>query len=314
MCDLTNPAFTDEEKAREFLEASRWPDGPVCPFCGQLDTVSKLGGKSMGPGWYWCSDCREKFTVRVGTLYERSHIPLHKWLFATHLIVSSKKGMSSLQLSRMLGITYKSAWFMAHRIREGMTPKARGPLGGEGKAVEADETYIGGKEKNKHVGKRNKSNIGGQGKQVVFALVDRDGHSHSFHVANVSGEMLRPLIVTHVDRKSNLMTDQGGQYYHVGKEFNRHETVNHGADEYVRGDAHTNTAESRFSLMKRAVYGTHHSISQAHLSRYLAEWDFKWNTRKVKDGERAAIALKGIEGKRLTYRISNAAANSYTTS
>jgi transposase-like protein len=309
MCDLTNPAFTDEDKAREFLEASRWPDGPVCPHCGQLDTVSKLGGKSMGPGWYWCSDCREKFTVRVGTLYERSHIPLHKWLFATHLIVSSKKGMSSLQLSRMLGITYKSAWFMAHRIREAMTPKVRSPLGGQGKLVEADETYIGGKEKNKHVGKRNKSNIGGQGKQVVFALVDRDGHSHSFHVANVSGEMLRPLIVTHVDRKSDLMTDQGGQYYHVGKEFNRHETVNHGADEYVRDDAHTNTAESRFSLMKRAVYGTHHSVSQAHLRRYLAEWDFKWNTRKVKDGERAAIALKGIEGKRLTYRRTNETAH-----
>jgi transposase-like protein len=305
MCDLTNPAFTDEDRAREFLEASRWPDGPFCPFCGQLDRVSKLGGKSMGPGWYWCSDCRQKFTVRVGTLYERSHIPLHKWLFATHLIVSSKKGMSSLQLSRMLGITYKSAWFMCHRIREAMTPKTRNPLGGEGKAVEADETYIGGKEKNKHVSKRNKRNIGGQGKQVVFALVDRDGHSHSFHVANVSGDTLRPLIVTHADRKSALMTDQGGQYYHVGKEFDRHETVNHADDEYVRGDAHTNTAECRFSLMKRAVYGTHHSVSQAHLPRYLAEWDFKWNTRKVKDGERAAIALKGIEGKRLTYRGTN---------
>lgn len=309
MCDLTNPAFTDENKARELLEASRWPDGPVCPECGQLDTVSRLGGKSMGPGWYWCSDCREKFTVRVGTLYERSHIPLHKWLLATHLIVSSKKGMSSLQLSRMLGITYKSAWFMTMRIREAMKPKTRGPLGGEGKIVEADETYIGGKEANKHVSKRNKRNIGGMGKQVVFALVDRDGDSHSFHVANVSGDALRPLIVTHADRKSSLMTDMGGQYYHVGKEFDRHETVNHGADEYVRGDAHTNTAECRFSLMKRAVYGTHHSVSQAHLPRYLVEWDFKWNTRKVKDGERAAIALKGIEGKRLTYRPTNAGAH-----
>jgi transposase-like protein len=302
MCDITNPAFTNEDKAREWLEASRWPDGPVCPFCGLTETVSPLGGKSMGPGWYHCSNCRDKFTVRVGTLYERSHIPLHKWLLATHLVTASKKGMSALQLSRMLGLSYKSAWFMCHRIREGMTPAKRGPLGGEGKIVEADETYIGGKEKNKHVGKRNKGNIGGQGKTPVFALVERDGLSYSFRVANISGEMLRPLIVTHASRDSSLMTDQGGQYFQVGKEFYRHESVNHGTDEYVRGDAHTNTAECRFSLMKRAVFGTHHNVSQAHLPRYLTEWDFKWNTRKLSDKERAAVALKGIEGKRLTYR------------
>jgi transposase-like protein len=310
MCDMTNPAFTDETKAREFLEASRWPDGPVCPFCGQMDTVKPLEGKSMGPGWFHCSDCRDKFTVRVGTLYERSHIPLHKWLMATHLIVSSKKGMSALQIGRMLGITYKSAWFMCHRIREAWAPSTpRGSLGGKGKIVEADESYFGGKEKNKHVGKRKKGNIGGQGKAVVFALVERDGESRSFHIANVTGKTLRPIIRKHVSRKSSLMTDQGGQYFHVGKEFDRHETVNHGADEYVRGDAHTNTAECRFSLMKRAVFGTHHSISEAHLERYLNEWDFKWNTRKMKDGERAATALKGIEGKRLTYRIPNQTEN-----
>jgi len=302
--DLTNPAFTDENRARKFLEASRWPDGAVCPFCGQLETVKALGGKSMGPGWYFCNDCREKFTVRVGTLYERSHIPLHKWLMATHLIVSSKKGMSALQLQRMLGLgSYRTAWFMCHRIRESMKPATvSGPLGGEGKFVEVDESYIGGKEANKHVGKRNKENLGGKGKQVVLALTERGGDSRSFRIAKVTAATLRPVIVSQVSRKSSLMTDQGKQYTTVGKEFDRHETVNHAIDEYVRGDAHTNTSECRFSLMKRAVFGAHHSISEAHLPRYLAEWDFKWNTRKVKDGERAAIALKGIEGKRLTYR------------
>jgi transposase-like protein len=302
--DIQNAAFHDDDKAREALEAIRWADGVFCPQCGNLDQarIAKGNGKAHRAGLYYCSACNGQFTVTVGTVMERSKIPLSKWLFAMHLMGASKKGMSALQLQRMLGVTYKTAWFLCHRIREAMAPATRGPLGGEGKAVEADETYIGGKEKNKHVGKRNKRNIGGMGKQAVFALVDRDGHSHSFHVATISGEALRPLIVTHVDRKSSLMTDQGGQYYHVGKEFSRHETVNHGEDEYVRGDAHTNTAESRFSLMKRAVYGTHHSISQAHLSRYLTEWDFKWNTRKIKDGERAALIAKGIEGKRLTYR------------
>jgi transposase-like protein len=309
--NLTNPIYQDEHKAREHLEALLWPDGPFCPHCGNaaMDRITKLKGKSTRPGVYKCNECEKPFSVTVGTVYERSHVPLNKWLLATHLMTASKKGMSAHQLHRMLEVSYKTAWFMCHRIREAMKGSGIAPLGGEGRYVEADETYIGGKEKNKHVGKRNKRNIGGMGKQVVFALVDRDGHSHSFHVANVCGEMLRPLIVTYASRQSSFMTDTGGQYYHVGKEFARHETVNHSADEYVRGDAHTNTAECRFSLMKRAVYGTHHSISQAHLPRYLVEWDFKWNNRKVNDGERAAKALKGIMGKRLTYRISRATAN-----
>jgi transposase-like protein len=291
MCDLTNPAFTDENEARKLLEASRWPDGPVCPFCGQQETVRPLAGNSMGPGWYYCSGCQDKFTVRVGTLYERSHIPLHKWLFATHLVVSSKKGMSALQLSRMLGLSYKSAWFMCHRIREGMTPKKPESLGGQNKVVESDETFIGGKAKNRAYAKKEPK------KQVVMTLVDRDGDSRSFHVANVSAKTLREKIVTTVDRKSYLMTDELASYERVGREFSGHETVNHSANEYVRlgGFVHINTAECRFSLMKRAVYGTHHFVSEAHLHRYLAEWDFKWNTRKMKDGERAAAALKGIE-------------------
>lgn len=275
MCDLTNPAFTDEDKAREFLEASRWPDGPVCPLCGQLDTVKPVNGKSMGAGWYYCAKCQDKFTVRVGTLYERSHIPLHKWLLATHLIVSSKKGMSALQLSRMLGITYKSAWFMCHRIREGMTPADRGPLGGQGRTVESDETLIGGKAKNRAYAKKEPK------KHTVLTLVDRDGESRSFHVANVKSKTLRDAIVKAVDRKSHLMTDEHVSYGPIGRGFAGHTTVNHSANEYVRlgGWAHINTSEARFSLMKRAVFGTHHSVSEAHLPRYLTEWDFKWNTR-----------------------------------
>ena len=305
MCDLTNLAFTNEDEARKLLEASRWPDGPVCPFCGQLDTVKPLNGASMGPGWYYCAECQDKFTVRVGTLYERSHIPLHKWLFATHLVTSSKKGMSSLQISRMLGITYKSAWFMVHRIREGMTPKKRGPIGGQNRVVESDETVIGGKKKNRAYAKKEPK------KQTVLTLVDRDGDSHSFHIANVKAKTLRETIVKTVDRKSHFVTDELASYEPIGREFAGHTTVNHSANEYVRlgGFAHVNTAECRFSLMKRAVFGTHHSISEAHLSRYLAEWDFKFNTRKMKDGERAALALKGIEGKRLTYRIPHKAAH-----
>jgi len=310
MCDLTNPAFTDEDKAREFLEASRWPDGPVCPFCSRIDTVRPLAGASMGPGWYYCSNCQDKFTVRVGTLYERSHIALHKWLFATHLLTASKKGMSALQLSRMLGITYKSAWFMCHRIREGMAPTKPSPIGGEGKIVEADETFIGGKVKNRAYAKMEPK------KHAVMTLVERDGESRSFHIANVRAKTLREKIVTTVSRKSHLMTDELGSYEKIGQEFSGHGTVCHSANEYARlgGFIHTNTAECRFSLMKRAVFGTHHSVSEAHLPRYLAEWDFKFNARKMKDGERAALALKGIEGKRLTYRISNQTANIQTAS
>jgi transposase-like protein len=276
MCDLANPAFTNEDKARKFFEASRWPDGPVCPFCGQLDTVAKLGGKSMGPGWYYCSSCQDKFTVRVGTIMERSHIPMHKWLLASHLIVASKKGISALQLSRMLGITYKSSWFMCHRIREGMTPPARGPICGQNRVVEADETLFGGKKKNRAFAKKEPE------KHTVLTLVDRDGDSHSFHIANVKAKTLRETIVTVASRKSYLATDELASYETIGKEFSGHGAVNHSADEYVRlgGFIHVNTAEARFSLMKRAVFGTHHSISEAHLSRYLAEWDFNGTLAK----------------------------------
>jgi transposase-like protein len=302
-CNLTNPIFTDEAKAIEHMEADRWPNGVYCPLCG-VDNVTKMGGETQA-GMFMCNGCRGKFTVRTGTVFERSHIPLHKWLLATHLMAASKKGISALQLSRMLGITYKSSWFMCHRIREAMNPTKRGPIGGQGRTVEADETVIGGKAKNRAYAKKEPK------KHTVLALVDRDGHSWSFHIANVKAKTLRQTIVQVVSRKSYLTTDELASYASIGKEFSGHGTVNHSANEYVRlgGFLHVNTAECRFSLMKRAVYGTHHSVSEAHLHRYLNEWDFKWNTRKMKDGERAAIALNGIEGKRLTYRPTNEARN-----
>jgi len=295
--DLTNPIFHDEAKATAHMEADRWPDGVTCPLCGSVN-VHRMAGKTQA-GMFLCNDCRDKFTVRTGTVFERSHIPLHKWLMATHIMAASKKSVSALQLQRMLGLgSYRSAWFLCHRIREAMVPAKREPIGGQGRAVESDETVIGGSKKNRaHTKKEPK-------KHTVLTFVDRDGDSLSLHVANVKAKTLRDAMIRVVDRKSHLMTDELASYEPVGREFAGHTTVNHSADEYVRlgGFVHVNTAECRFSLMKRAVFGAHHSISEAHLPRYLAEWDFKWNTRKLKDGERAALALRGAEGKRLTYR------------
>jgi transposase-like protein len=296
--DLQNPAFTDDNAAREALEAIRWPDGPYCPHCGNSDQekIAKGQGKAHRPGLYYCAACNDQFTVTVGTVMERSKVPLSKWLLAMHLMGASKKGVSALQLQRMLGVTYKTAWFLCHRIREAMKPAKRGPLGGRRKIVEADETFIGGKSTSRAYKPPRK-------KEAVLALVERDGESHSFHVANVKAKTLRSAIEKTVDRKSFLMTDEAPHYVNIGREFALHGTVNHSRNEYVGpGDWHTNTAESRFSLMKRAVFGTHHSVSEAHLQRYLVEWDFKWNTRKTTDGERAALIAKGIVGKRLTYR------------
>jgi len=235
--NLKNPIFLSEKAAREHLESLRWADGAYCPRCGQTDTVKKLSGKAEALGQYNCRDCRKKFTVTVGTIFERSHIPLTKWMLGFHLMTSSKKGMSAHQLHRMLDVTYKTAWFMAHRIREAMAPAkgSKEPLGGKGKIVEADETYIGGKDKNKHKNKRPRKGRGGVSKEIVVSLVERDGAVRSFHVANVSGKTLRPVLVTQIDRASTLMTDEGGQYATFGKEFAAHQSVNHGIGEYVRG-------------------------------------------------------------------------------
>lgn len=209
--DLTNPIFTDPEAARKHFEAIRWPAGPYCPYCGVVDRIAALGGKSMGPGWFHCKDCRKKFTAAVGTIYERSHIPMTKWLLATHLMCASKKGMSAHQLHRMIGLPYKTTWFMAQRIREGMRDlKPTGPLGGEGKTVEFDESYVGGKEKNKHASKRNKRNIGGTGKEAVFSLVERGGKVRSHHVLNVTAKTLRPIMDEQIVKATRTVSDNSG--------------------------------------------------------------------------------------------------------
>lgn len=299
MFDLTNPIYHDADKAREHLEALHWPNGPVCPHCGNCDAdrITKLKGKSTRPGVYKCNECAKPFTVTVGTIFERSKIPLNKWLLGFRLMAGSKKGISAHQLHRSLGITYKSAWFMAHRIREAMGLDPEGPLGGPDKVVEADETFVGGKAKNRATRKP-------AAKKAVVALVERDGMARSFHVANVNAKHLRGLIVTNVDRASHLMTDEAGVYTRVGREFNGHSVVNHSASEYVTtgGFKHSNTAENFFSIFKRGVIGTYHHLSEAHLHRYCREFDFRYNTRDLEDAERTDEAVKGARGKRLTYR------------
>lgn len=294
--NLTNPIFHDEAKALAHLEASRWPNGATCPHCGS-DRVRKMEGKTQA-GMFLCNDCRDKFTVRTGGVMERSHIPLHKWLMATHIMAASKKGMSALQMSRMIGVTYKSAWFLCHRIREAMDgADSNGPLGGPETVVEADETYVGGKQ-------RNRATRTVKPKKAVVALVEREGHARSFHVANLNAKTLPPLIVTNVDRASHLMTDESGVYTRVGREFSGHSVVNHSAKEYVTtgGFKHSNTAENFFSIFKRGVIGTYHHMSEAHLGRYCREFDLRYNTRDMSDGERAAIIVKGMVGRLLTYR------------
>jgi transposase-like protein len=298
----TEPRFNNDDAAREHLEAIQWPNGPVCPHCGGLERNSKLAGASHRPGLYFCGDCRSQFTVTVGTVFERSKVPLHKWVYAVHLMCASKKGISSKQLERMLGVTYKTAWFMAHRIREAMNIPPDGMLGGGGGPVEADETYWG------NVRKHRPGATGGDHKMKVFSLVDRDGEKRSFHVPNVTAKTLKPIMEAHISSHAALMTDEAGMYIKIGGIFASHDSVNHSRDEYVnpiRPWIHTNTVESSFSLLKRGLMGTFHSVSEAHLQRYATEFDFRWNYRiktGYNDSQRAQVLLQNIAGKRLTYR------------
>jgi transposase-like protein len=302
--------FQDATKARKWLEALLWADGRSCGYCGVVDQSTPIKGRD---GYYQCNakECRKQFTVTVGTVFERSHIPLNKWLLAAFLLCASKKGMSAHQMHRMLGITYKSAWFMMMRLREAMAPLTRDTLGGFGKVVEADTTWIGGKEHNKHLNRRGTGMADKMAqKQVVHTLIERGGRARSDHIANVSGKTLRPVVMKQVHRTSTLMTDEGGEYFNIGKEFHFHGKVNHRAGEYVRGDVHSNSVESYFATLKRGIVGTYHHVSEAHLKRYLAEFDFRHSERSalgVNDSDRATKALQGIVGKRLTYRRTNEA-------
>jgi transposase-like protein len=303
--------FATEEAAREYFESCRWPDGPVCAHCGNHDQgriykVTPNPTKKIRAGQYKCADCERSFTVTVGTVCEDSHIPLNKWLIAFYMMCASKTQVSALQLQRQLEIgSYRSAWHLCHRIRlalKEIIPAER--LGGEGKVVEADTTYIGGKERNKHRSKRNRDHIGGVGKQAVFALVERGGEVRSHHLRRVNAHTLRPILTKHIKDadKTALMTDGEGQYRILLDMFGSHEAVNHSGGEYVRGDAHTNTIEGYFGNAKRSIDGTHHKLSPQHLPLYLAEIDYKYNTRKETDGRRTAIAIPKIVGKRLMLR------------
>jgi len=300
---FTEPRFTDEEAARRHLEAIRWPDGPVCPHCGGTDRNVHLSGKAHRPGLLFCGDCREQFSVTVGTVFERSKVPLHKWVLATHLLCSSKKGISSHQLHRTLGVTYKTAWFMTHRIREAMRPVSVEPFGSGGGTVEVDETYIG-IDKNKPKPKSGPSN-----QNMVLSLVDRSsGKSRSMVVDRINWETLKPIMLEHISHEAHLRTDEATQYKFSKVYFAGHESVTHGQGEYVRWSdrsVHTNTIEGFFSIFKRGMKGTYQHCGKQHLHRYLAEFDFRYSNRSrlgVEDAERADKALKGISGKRLTYR------------
>jgi transposase-like protein len=300
--DLTNPIFHDEDKAREHLEATRWPDGPFCPHCGEAQNIHRLQGKSNRPGLFQCNSCLDTFSVMLGSVMERSHIPLTKWVLAFHLTAASKKGMSAKQIQRMLGVTYKSAWFLMHRIREAMAPaKTAGPIGGRGKVVESDETFVGGKKKNVHRGKPEPK------KHAVHALVERGGEVRASHVPDVSAKTLRKAIAKHVDPKSAMNTDDALAYYHMSKEFAAHGVVNHSRGEYVSkdGTVHIQSAEAFFAILKRGVMGSFHSVSEQHLQRYVHEFAFRWNTRSalgIEDAERARLMVKAAVGKRLTYQ------------
>jgi transposase-like protein len=309
MSMLSKVYFQNEKAAFAHLEKTLWNEGVICPHCGCVDSARRLqgvkgkNGKIRNGLWKcYARECRKQFTVRVGTVFESAHIPLHKMLQAVYLMCSSKKGISSHQLHRTLEITYKSAWFLTHRIREAMRDGTLAPMGGAGGVVEVDETYIG-----RLKGQR-KGKSGYAHKNTVLTLVERGGRARSFHIDSATAGNIVPIVRTNIKRESDLMTDEARLYVNLGKEFATHETVEHSADEYVRGMVHTNTVEGYYSIFKRGMKGVYQHCSEKHLHRYLAEFDFRYSNRVklgVDDKMRAGRAMKGIVGKRLTYRAAD---------
>lgn len=310
MSVLSRPYFHDEAAAFEHVESILWAQGPVCHHCGSMEKHYVLKGvrtkaSKKNPegverhGLYKCRDCRKQFTVRMGTIFEESHLPLHKWLQAIHLMCSSKKGISAHQLHRVLECTYKTAWFLAHRIREAMRSDELTPLGGAGKFVEVDETYIG------RLAGVPKQRGGWGHKNTVLTLVERGGRARSFHVEGATVAKIMPIVHSNIAKETALMTDESTIYPRVGATFAFHETVNHKNEEYVRGHAHTNTVEGFYSIFKRGMKGVYQHCAEHHLHRYLAEFDFRYSNRSalgVEDMARAVTALLGAKGRRLTYR------------
>lgn len=303
---MSQEHLQNEEAAYTWVEAQIWPNGSVCPHCSENKRVSKMKGSATRFGLYKCYACRKQFRVTVGTIFEKSHVPLYIWLQAFYLIAGSKKGISSNQLHRTLGVTLKTAWFMSHRIREAMrTGSLAVPMGGEGSSgiVEVDETFIGRK---KDVPVRR----GGAHKHVVLALVERGGKVKTVHIDDTKADTIMPIVEANVAREARIMTDDSATYYEKLGDFAGHEAVNHSAKEYVRYEnkqpiIHTNTAENYFSVFKRGMKGVYQHCAEKHLHRYLAEFEFRYNNRvalKVDDAERAARMVQGVSGKRLTYR------------
>ena len=298
---LSQPQFHSEEAAYAYVEARIWPEGPVCPHCGGVERISKMQGKSTRIGAYKCYQCRKPFTVKIGTIFESSHVALNIWLQAMYLIAGSKKGISSNQLHRTLGVTLKTAWFMSHRIREAMRSGDFAPFGTEGGTVEVDETYIG-RQKGKPI-KR-----GGGHKMKVLSLVDRNtGKVRSFTDPDLTAKDIHPILRANIAQEARLMTDEARLYWNVGKEFADHQSALHAGFEYVRKgqpDIHTNTVEGFLSIFKRGMRGIYQHCGEQHLHRYLAEFDFRYSNRVAlgyNDADRADALLSGVVGKRLTY-------------